>query len=87
MHAHSREGPETNEPGRINKVIGLREDEDPENCTFVKNLHFPKASLSPWGSLSLREDEDPENCTFVKNLHFPEASLSHVPSHMYFSFQ
>ena len=27
-------------------MIGLREDEDLENHTFVKNLHFPKASLS-----------------------------------------
>ena len=27
-------------------MIGLREDEDPENCPFIKDSKFPKAQLS-----------------------------------------
>ena len=32
------------------KVTGLRGHEDLENCTFLKNWHFPKVGLSLWAS-------------------------------------
>ena len=46
MHT-SGEGPETDQPvacGGTNKMIGLKEDKDLENCP-LKDLNFPKAWL------------------------------------------
>ena len=34
--------------GGQNEMIGQKEDKDPENCPFKKNLNFSKAWLSLW---------------------------------------
>ena len=53
------EGPEANYPRRgQSKVIGLRQEEDLENCPLIKNLGFPD---SPVGKESTCNAGDPSS--------------------------
>ena len=40
------DGPEAGQPGNQNGTIGHEEDQEPEDSPLIKDLNFPKATLS-----------------------------------------
>ena len=55
VHVHLREGSwDRLARGGQSKMIGQKEDKDPENCPLIKDLNFPKARLSEFACVSFR---------------------------------